>query len=332
MGTMQRALVLGGTQFLGVHVVERLLDAGYDVTLSNRGETNPEAFPHLQTLLADRDSNMACLEGSAWDVIYDLSGHEPEHIAKVANHVNNDARYIFVSTINVYADTSGTDPITENSIVFTTPFDEVDPESMDAYGQLKALAEAEVRAHFPQHHVVRPGVICGPGDPSDRLTYWATRFAESGPHIVPEAQEVSLQFIDVRDLAGWLVSLGSEPHSGTYNAVAPRTTLSAFLSEIERISGSSVERVALSESAMKKHEVMPWVQIPMWLPTSDTGKQAFFNIDASDATRRGLMTRRSPDTIQAILEWADGERLKTEPRYGLSSDQETDLIAVLRNE
>jgi 2'-hydroxyisoflavone reductase len=328
---MRKALVLGGTQFLGIHVVERLVDAGFDVTLSNRGKTNPEAFPHLQTLTGDRDANMSCLAGMTWDVIYDLSGHEPKHVEEVASHVNSDARYIFVSTVNVYADTSGKDPITEESSIFSTPFHEIDPESMDAYGQLKALAEAQVRTRFSQHHVVRPGVICGPGDPSDRLTYWTTRFSESGPHIVPEAVNASLQFIDVRDLAGWLVSLGCEPRSGTYNAVAPRTTLSEYLSEVERISGSSVERVALSVSAMEEYDIMPWVQIPLWLPPSVTSKQAFFNIGAGNATSRGFTTRTPAKTIQGILEWADADRLKTEPRYGLSADKEAQLIAALRD-
>lgn len=329
---MRKALVLGGTQFLGVHVVERLLDAGYDVTLSNRGVTDPGAFPYLETLVGDRGSDMACLAGTSWDLVYDLSGHEPKHVEMVAHRVNVDARYVFVSTINVYANTSGPDPITEESSAFTTPVDEVDPESMGAYGQLKALVEAAIRAHFPQHHVVRPGVICGPGDPSDRVTYWATRFAQSGPHIVPEPQSASLQFIDVRDLAEWLVALGSDPVSGTYNAVAPRTTLSEFLTEIERVSGSSVERIPLSESAMKNHGVTPWVQIPMWLPPSDTTKRAFFDIDAGAARARGLVTRTPADTIRALLEWADAERLNAAPRYGLSSDREDSLIAALRKE
>lgn len=327
---MQRTLVIGGTHFLGIHVVEQLLKAGHDVTLSNRGETNPDAFPQLPTLIGDRDTDMSCLEGTTWDVIYDLSGYEPKHVENVANYVNNDTTYVFVSTVNVYSDASGLNPLTKESPVFSASLDEIDRESMDAYGQLKALAEQEVRLRFPQHQVVRPGVICGPGDPSDRLTYWVTRFAESGPHIVPEAEDVPLQFIDVRDLASWLISLGSVSNSGTYNAVAPRTTLSEFLSQVERISDSSVERISLSESAMLEYDVTPWVQIPMWLPPSDISKQAFFNVEAGDAPSLGLITRNSADTIQGILEWADVERLKTEPRYGMSSEQEINLIAAIQ--
>lgn len=202
---------------------------GLDVTLCNRGVTNPGLFEDLPRLIVDRVGDMSCLAGT-WS---------------------------------------------EDSPVFDVAEGDVDLNSMDAYGQFKALAESEARRRFARHHIVRPGVIVGSGDPSDRLTYWVTRFADSGRQIVPEAIDASLQFIDVRDLADWLVHLGVAAESGTFNAVAPSTTLSSFLDDVERVSGSSVERITVTEDFMEENQIRPWLDIPMWLPPSDTYRWTF---------------------------------------------------------
>lgn len=329
---MRKALVLGGTQFLGLHLVERLIDAGYEVTLCNRGQTNPGAFPQLRTILGNRDGNMSGLDGTCWDIVYDLSADGPGHIVNVAGRINRDTRYVFVSTINVYADTSGDGPVAEDDSVFTTPWERVDPEAAESYGQLKALAESEVRSNFRDHHIVRPGVISGPGDPSDRLAYWVTRFADSGPHIVPEPADTPVQFIDVRDLADWLVELGTVAGNVTCNAVGQRTTLSALLTAVERVSGSSVERVALTIAEMRKHQVAAWTDIPLWLPPSDTSKRSFFNMATTGAEAQGFRARSIEQTIRDLLSWADAKQLRSAPRYGLSAAREAELISAIRSE
>ncbi|GAA2112569.1 NAD-dependent epimerase/dehydratase family protein [Kocuria atrinae] len=326
---MTNVLVLGGTGFLGAHLVRFLALFGHDVTLSTRGTTNPDLFEDVPKLNGDRDGDMSRLAGTSWDVIYDLSGQHPRHVRDVAALVNDDAHYVFISTGNVYSDMSVEGPLTEDSPVFDVAEGDVDPNSMDAYGQFKALSESEVRRRFARHHIVRPGVIVGLGDPSDRLTYWVMRFADSGRHIVPEAIDASLQFIDVRDLAEWLVHLGMAAESGTFNAVAPPTTLSSFLSEVERVAGSSVDRIGISESFLEDHQIRPWLDIPMWLPPSDTSRHAFFNVEARLARHHGLKTRSAEENIRGILDCSDGVRLRDHPRHGLSAAKEVDLVGVL---
>ena len=326
---MTKVLVLGGNGFLGSHLVWALIVTGHDVALSNRGKTDSSASDALPVLAGDRDGDMSCLVGTKWDVIYDLSGQHPGHVRAVAARVNRDAHYVFVSTGNAYSDMSVDGPWTEDSPVFDTPEEKVDPGSVDAYGQFKALSELEVRRRFAHHHIVRPGVIVGPGDPSDRLTYWVTRFAESGPHVVPEHIGAPLQFVDVRDLAAWLAHLGSVSESSIFNAVAPPTTLASFLDEVGRVSGSSVDRIAMSESFIAEHQVRPWLDIPMWLPPSDISRRAFFNIDHRHAVAHGLSTKETAEVIRGILDWADRKRLRDEPRYGLSVARETDLMMAL---
>lgn len=326
---MGRVLVLGGTEFLGVHLVERLLDAGHDVTLFNRGETNPGAFPGVPKLLGDRDGDLSRLGGTTWDSVYDLSGYEPAHVERVACHINTDAQYIFLSTVNVYSDMSE-GPLSENSPIMQTPLGQVDPESGSAYGELKALAETAVRGLFDKHVVVRPTVICGPLDPSDRVTYWVTRWAESGHHLRPEPAQVPVQFIDARDLADWLVHLQGRDGVGTFNAAAPSTTLRHFLDEISTHTNSEITEAGITEEFMREHDVAPWKDIPMWLPPSDRAMSAFFQVDATLAIDAGLRIRTTAETIDGILGWADTRRLSDEPRYGLTRDREVELFNAVK--
>lgn len=321
--------MLGGTKFLGIHLVERLSKSGFDVVLCNRGETNPSAFPGLTTLIGDRDGDMSVICDGEWDTVYDLSGYTPGHVEAVADAIGDETHYVFVSTINVYSDMSGTF-LSENSPVMDTPLAGIDSEAPTAYGALKALAERVVRQRFTSHTIIRPAVISGPLDPSDRLTYWVTRWAESGPRILPTPSDVPLQFIDVRDLANWLLALHASPANTTFNAAAPQTTLREFLDEVTQVAGSQVAGLEISEAFMKEYDVVPWVDMPMWLPPSDTEMTAFFQVDPSAATKAGLTTRPVAETIRGILDWADAERLASEPRHGLSRTKEQELLRKVR--
>lgn len=321
--------MLGGTEFVGAHLVAALLEAGHEVTLANRGRTNPDAFPQASRVIVDRDEPADALRGTRWDVVYDVSAYEPAHVVHTADALGPDVRYVFVSTISVYADMSH-GPITEASAVFQTPLEEVDRDSpAAAYGPLKALAEDVVRARFPHHVIVRPTVLGGPMDPTDRLTYWVTRLAVPGPHLAPDPLDVPVQVLDARDLADWLTMLAGRELEGTFNAAPPSGSLRDLLEEILACTGAEVTLTAATEDRLAEHGVQAWADMPLWLPPSEPSIQAQFEVDASRAAAAGLRIRPVAETVQAVLDWADHERLLCEPRRGLTAQREAEVLRAL---
>lgn len=325
---MGKTLVLGGTKFLGVHLVEDLLRAGHKVTLFNRSKTNPETFTHVPTLVGDRNDDVALLAGTTWDTVYDLSGYEPAHVERIAQQINGDARYIFVSTVSVYEDIS-TGPLTEDSATYTTPLAEVDPGAPSSYGELKTLAERSVRDAFSNHVIVRPTVIAGALDPSGRITYWVKRWAQSGAHVVQEPQEAPVQFIDVRDLADWLAALHSNALIGTFNAGASPLPFSDFLDAILTRTGAVVDQVSINESTMAEYQI-DLQDLPMQLPPSDPSVQAFFDVDTTKARKAGLRIRPVTETVAGILEWCADKSDAQVHISGLSSRREKEIVSRLR--
>src|SRR4051795_10874890 len=197
-----RILVLGGTQFLGRHVVDVALERGHDLTLFNRGQTRPELFPDVEKLRGDRDNDLAALEGRDFDAVVDTSGYIPRLVAQTLDALGDVGHYTFVSSISVYADVST--PPTESSPV--AELKEPTEEVMEAYGELKALCEDVVRERFPNAFIPRPGLIVGPWDPTGRFTYWPVRLAAGGRILAPAPPDADAQVIDGRDLAAWIVS------------------------------------------------------------------------------------------------------------------------------
>src|ERR1700704_4464553 len=227
-------LVLGGTQFLGRHVVEHALAAGHTVTLFNRGQTRPELFPNVEKLKGDRDGDLGGLAGRDSDAVFDTSGYVPRIVRETIEQLGSVGHYTFVSSISVYADVST--PPTETSPVAVLA--EPTEEWNEAYGELKAECEDIVRSGFPNAFVVRPGLIVGPWDPTGRFTYWPTRIAEGGRVLVPAPPEAAAQVIDVRDLAAWILRAAEDGAAGTYNAVDRPTTREQLFGTARRVSAS----------------------------------------------------------------------------------------------
>src|SRR6476661_951629 len=195
-----RILVLGGTQFLGRHVVEHALAAGHDVTLFNRGQTRPELFPEAERVRGDRDGGLETLRGRSFDAVVDTSGYVPRIVRETIDALGDVGHYTFVSSISVYADVSTPPDESSPVAVLTEPTE----EWREAYGELKADCEDVVRERFPGAFVPRPGLIVGPWDPTGRFTYWPARLADGGRVLAPLPRDADAQVIDVRDLAGWI--------------------------------------------------------------------------------------------------------------------------------
>ena len=232
-----KILVVGGTLFLGRAIVEHALAAGHEVALFNRGRTNPGLFPEAKRLVGDRDGDLSALEGRRFDAVIDPSAYFPRQVTEIVDALEPIDHYTFVSSCSVYADHSvvGADEGNELLTVEDPSVESLD--SPDNYGGFKAMCEAALEAALPGRcHHVRAGLIVGPHDPTGRFTYWVERLRRGGDIVAPEPQDQPVQFIDVGDLAAWILGAADRGVTGPLNATGPRThTMASMLDEIERV-------------------------------------------------------------------------------------------------
>jgi 2'-hydroxyisoflavone reductase len=315
-------LVLGGTRFLGRALVDAALARDLEVTLFNRGRTNPELFPEVEKLRGDRERDLSALAGREWDAAVDVATFLPRavRLSVDALHERVD-RYAFVSSISAYADLSK--PPSEDA-----PLAELeDPESerIEDYGPLKAECERIVREVFGERSlVVRPGLIVGPHDPTDRFTYWPRRVAEGGEVLAPAPPDAPVQFIDVRDLAEWIVRAVESSLSGVFNATGEPITFEELLDECRRVSGKA-EVVWVPPERLLEAGIGEWMELPLWIVSPEFAAMQRTNV--SKALRAGLRIRPLAATIRDTLAW-DAER--DTPRaegVGLSAERERELLA-----
>jgi 2'-hydroxyisoflavone reductase len=326
-----KILMLGGTVFLGRHIVEAALARGHEVTLFNRGQNNPELFPELEKLRGDRDGDLTALEGRRWDVVIDPSGYVPR-IVRASAELLADAveHYTFISSISVYP-TFTQVGMDESAPVGTLE----DPTVEDVpanYGPLKALCEQAAEAAMPGRVFhVRAGLIVGPNDPTDRFTYWPVRVAKGGDFIAPGSPERPVQVIDVRDLSEWTVRMAEARKAGVYNATGPDHTLTMgrLLDECRQVSANDARPVWVEGQFLLDQGVTPWTELPLWV--ADTPEYAgFSSVDCRKAFADGLTFRPIAETIRATLDW-DATRPADAPRRnGLREEREAELLAAWR--
>lgn len=319
-----KLLVLGGTLFLGRHVVEEALAAGHDVTTFTRGQTNPGLFPDAEHLVGDRDGGLGALSAKRWDGVVDTSGYVPRVVRQSAELLQDAVgRYVFVSSVSAYADPSV--PIDESSplAVLTDPFSESyrGPD----YGPLKAACEHVVEEIYDDRGTsVRAGLIVGPNDPTERFTYWPRRLAEGGDVLAPGSANRHVQFIDVRDLAGWLVELAERGPGGPFNATGPAETLTMgdALTRIAAAVRAEVRLHWVDDETVLAAGVEPWMELPLWLPGAEYAGLMHTNI--TKALTAGLTFRPLEQTAVDTLAWS---REAGEQRPTLSRERERELLA-----
>jgi len=293
-----RVLVLGGTLFLGRHVVEAALARGHEVVLFNRGWRNPQLFPELEKLRGDRDGDLAALRGRRFDAVIDSSGYRPDQVRAVT-HVLGDAipHYTFISTISVY-----------RAFPPHHSFDEDAPlaEGDQGYGPLKARCEEALEATIPGRVAhVRPGLIVGPYDPTDRFTYWPRRVAHGGNVLAPGRPERPVQLVDVRDLAEWCVRLAERYCVGVFNAVGPGSTLTMgrLLEDCATVTESLARFTWVPDEDLLAAGVKPWTDLPLWIPEGDSQFGGMLLAENRRAAVAGLTFRPLTDTIRATFAW-----------------------------
>jgi 2'-hydroxyisoflavone reductase len=310
-----RILVIGGTKFLGRAVAETALARGHELTLFNRGETNPELFPEAARLRGDRTQDLSALEGRTWDAVIDPSGYTPAAVRASAELLRDSGRYVFVSSVSVYADMSG-GPTEESAVaeLGEMPVDELLPDFSN-YGALKALAEREVEAVFGARAlIVRPGLIVGPHDPTGRFTYWARRLARGGEILAPGPPDRHVQFVDVRDLGEWIVDSAERALAGTFNATSAGVAWSALLA------GADVTWV--SDEFLQEHEVGEWMELPLWIGSPEW--RGMHEADVSRAVAAGLRFRPLAETIAGAADAPVVEGV------GLTAEREQELLEAWR--
>ena len=326
-------LMLGGTGFLGPQTVEAAIRRGHQVTLFNRGKTRPGLFPDLEKLHGDREKDdLKALEGRKWDAVVDTSANVPRWVKKAADVLgSNIGHYIYISSISVYSDTSkpGTD---EKSAVAT--IDDPTTEKIDGrtYGALKALTEKAAEAAMPgKVAVVRPGLIVGPEDPSDRFTYWPWRVSQGGEVLAPGSPDDPIQLIDVRDLGAFLVRLIEDKTTGVFNALGPDRTLTMgqTLAACHEASRSDATFTWVDAEFLEKQGVHAWSDMPAWVP--GTGETAgFAKVSNARAIKAGLSFHPIADTAKVTLDWfrsLPADR-RAKLRAGLSREREAKVLSA----
>ncbi len=309
-------LVLGGTGFIGPHMVRYAMARGHTVTLFNRGRTNAHLFPELEKLVGDRDGDLAALEGRRFDAVIDNSGFVPRHVRDSANALADSGRYMFVSTLSAYKDLA-TPGITEEYELGQMEDPTVEVVDNATYGPLKALCEQAVQEVFGERaNIVRPGYIVGPGDSSDRWTYWPVRVAAGGDMLVPGAPDYPIQFIDARDLGGWMVRMLEADVTGVFNAVGPaeRVDMGPFLESCREASGSDAVFHWVGEEFVQEQGLV----FPIWAPhTGDFA--AIHSVDGSRAIAAGYTSRPIGETISDTLDWWNGLTEEDRPNGAMAS-------------
>jgi 2'-hydroxyisoflavone reductase len=326
----QRILILGGTGFLGPKVVDAALAGGHTVTLFNRGRTNPELFPQLEKLRGDRDDDLDALRGRDWDAVVDTSGYVPRHVRGPAELLADHVRqYVFISTCSVYPDL-GALPIDESSRVGELEDPTVERIDGGTYGPLKVLCERAAEAALPgRTTVIRPGLIVGDGDTSDRFGYWPLRMAEGGEALCPGSPEWTTQFTDVRDLGAFVVRSIEHGYVGTFNVDGPEEPIPwlELLETCNAAGGNAARLVWIDPEWLIEQGVRPARDLPLWEPPPE-GEEEVPAVSSAKALAHGMRFRPVAETVESSLAW-ELSRLPREspPRFGLTREREAELLA-----
>lgn len=328
-----KILMLGGTAFLGPEIVGPAVARGHTVTLFNRGKTHSELFPDLEKLRGDRNDDVSALNGRSFDAVIDTSAYVPSHIRRVKEALGDRiGHYTLVSTISVYPTLGETrDPIDENTpIPKFVPAPGVEKATNENYGPMKALCEQAAEESWPGRVAnVRPGLIVGPGDPTNRFTYWPARVAAGGEVLAPGDGTDEMQVIDVRDLGRWIVAVTEANTVGVYNAVGfeGRLSFAEFLHGAKCAIRHDASFTWIPAAFLAEQKVAPWQDLPLWLPPEGNA-----HVSNARAIAKGLGFRPVAQTIADTLAWVRETKREvawgTAPQPGLAAAREQAVLAA----
>lgn len=335
-----RILILGGSGFTGPFQVKYALSRGHKVTVFNRGKTHPGELPkEAEQLIGDRNGQLDALKNRKWDVCIDIPTTLPVWVRDAAQILKGNVdRYVFISTISVFSDVSkpnmdengplaeykGADAMAETQATVRA--------NMMLYGQLKALSEKEAEKWFPgKALIIRPGLIAGPGDESDRFTYWPVRIEKGGEVLAPGTPNDPVQFIDARDLAEWTIRMAEQRTVGTFNATGPayKLTMGKMLDEIKAATKSNATFTWADADFLRAQKVRAWSDMPTWVPPRGDSI-GFSQINTQKALSKGLTFRSIGDTTVATLDWFKKQPAERQAKLkaGLTAEREATVLAA----
>lgn len=321
-----RLLILGGTGFAGLHTARQALEHGHELWVFNRGKTRPDALPGATRLQGDRKGDIESLRDTLeFDAVIDFTGYLPSEVTATAEALKDRAqRYIFVSSISAYAWPFPLNA-TEDTPLAVLP-DGVDATQVtgETYGALKALCEAAVTSTLGERAtIIRPGLIVGPEDPTDRFTYWIRRGIEGGRVLAPGDPARPFQVIDVRDIADFMLELARNDTPGTFNATGDQMPMGSALG----IACAGVDLVWIGDDELVAAGVEPGIDLPIWIPGEEGN--AFGAVSNARAKDSGLSLRPLEDTVDALRTW-DIERGQPALKTGMSRERQDELVASSR--
>jgi 2'-hydroxyisoflavone reductase len=334
-----RILILGGTGFTGPFQVKYALGRGHKVTVFNRGRTHPGELPReVEQLIGDRNGQLDALKGRTWDVVIDNPATLPVWVRDAAQILKGNAgRYVFISSTAVYADVSKTGLEETAPLAQYTGSDAMKETSATMragnfalFGPLKAQSEAEAEKWFPgKALIIRPGYIVGPGDETDRFTYWPLRVERGGEMLAPGHPSDPMQIIDARDLAEWTIRMVEQGAVGPFNAVGPKTklTMGQMLSAMKKTTNSDARFTWVDDDFLKEQKIID--DIPIWASTKGP-EIGYLTTNSQKAIRHGLTFRPLSDTTRATLDWFHKQTVdrQSKMRAGIKADREREVLAA----
>ena len=336
-----RILILGGTGFTGPFQVRYAVERGHKVTVFNRGKTHPGEVPkEVEQLIGDRNGQLDALKNGKWDVVIDNPTSAPVWVRDAAQILKGNVdRYVFISTISVYADTSkpGTDesaPLAKYNgpDAMKESRESIIASQYQLYGPLKALSEQEAEKWFPKKTlIIRPGLIVGPRDETDRFTYWPVRIDRGGEVLAPGDPGDPVQFIDGRDLAEWVIRMVEQGATGIYNATGPDKALGvgAMLEGIKSANKSKANFTWVTTDFLEAQKVAPWSDMPVWVPPRGE-EGGMGRISIQRALGKGLTFRPLAETARDTLTWFKSQPPERQAKLkaGLTAEREAEVLAA----
>lgn len=328
-----RILILGGTGFIGPFQVRYALSRGHSVTLFNRGRSNPGMFPEVETLIGDRNGQLDALRGHTWDVVIDNSRSNPDWVRLSAEFLRDTVdRYFYVSSRSAYSDLSRV-PMTSDAPTFTYETAGIEPGSENLpYGLAKALSEREAQRVFGDRaNIVRPGLIIGPQDETDRFTYWPVRIHRGGEVLAPGDGSDTVQIIDVRDLTEWMIRMAETGHTGEYNGIGPATPrpMTELLYGIRAVTAAETTFTWVATDFLIERGMRPYREMPVWRPPVP-GFEGFARFDLTPEVEAGLTFRPLAETARDTLEYhfSRPPGRQANLRAGATPEQEAEVLAA----
>lgn len=338
-------LIIGGTKFLGRHLVDSLQARGHGVALFNRGKHPAEGLPDIEIVHGDRNSDLDKLKGRKWEAVIDTCGYLPGTVKRSAEFFADSTHsYVFISSMSCYADASRPDfdettPVLEMTTEMKVETDKIDPLSDitapmlgASYGPLKVLCEAAAVTAMPSRVLqVRSGMIVGPHDPTDRFTYWVMRIARGGEVLAPGNPERFVQLIDARDLSDWIVRMTEDRQTGIFNVTGRpfELAMGGMLAGIGSATGGDANITWAPEAFLTAENIAPWSEMPVYLPESDEDSRGFLSANIDKALAAGLTFRPFAETAIDTFTWR--ESFDAPLKAGISAEREAELIGKLKS-